>query len=71
MQGRETWEVRKQLLDVQILIISLLMSLSIGRRLRSTLFKLRLSPLYILTPPRFHSISKFIHFTLEFYIFIV
>lgn len=70
-RSRETWEVGKQLLDFQILIISLLMSFSIGRRLRSSLLKLRLSPLYILTPPRYHSISKSIHFTLEFYIFIV
>lgn len=71
MQGRDTWEVGKQLLNVQILIIWLLMSPSIGRRLRSILLNLRLNPLYILTPPRFWSISKFIHITLEFYIFIV
>lgn len=36
-RSRETWEVGKQLLDVQILIISLLMSSSIGRRLPSSL----------------------------------
>lgn len=42
-----------------------------GRRLLSVLLKLRLNPLHILTPPRFRSISKFIHSTLEFYIFIV
>lgn len=71
MQGRETWEVGKQLLDVWILIIWLLMSPSIGRHLRSILLNLRCNPLYILTPPRFRPISKFIHITLEFYIFIV
>ena len=68
--GRETWEVRKQLLDVQFLIIWLLISLSMGRRLRSILVELLLNPHYILTPPRFWSICKFIQFTLEFYIFI-
>lgn len=42
-----------------------------GRRLLSILLKLRLNPLHILTPIKTSVNSKFIHFTLEPYIFIV